>query len=41
MEAQGLGPTITVSMPVVAQPGPVWLEQRLAGVVGELRNTQT
>ncbi|KJH43352.1 cache domain protein [Dictyocaulus viviparus] len=34
MEAQGLGPTITISLPIVTKPNNIWLGQRIAGIAG-------
>ncbi|KAK5981172.1 hypothetical protein GCK32_013392, partial [Trichostrongylus colubriformis] len=34
MEAQGLGPTITISLPVVTKPDGIWNGQRIAGIAG-------
>ncbi|KIH56878.1 cache domain protein, partial [Ancylostoma duodenale] len=34
MEAQGLGPTITISLPIVTRPDGIWAGQRVAGIAG-------
>nr|CDJ98359.1 VWA N-terminal and Cache domain containing protein [Haemonchus contortus] len=34
MEVQGLGPTITISLPIVTKPDGIWLGQRIAGIAG-------
>ncbi|EYC43709.1 hypothetical protein Y032_0483g2295 [Ancylostoma ceylanicum] len=34
MEAQGLGPTITISLPIVTKPDGIWAGQRVAGIAG-------
>ncbi|KAK6022079.1 cache domain protein, partial [Ostertagia ostertagi] len=34
MEVQGLGPTITISLPIVTKPEGIWLGQRIAGIAG-------
>lgn len=34
MEVQGLGPTITLSLPIVTKPDGVWAGQRIAGIAG-------
>ncbi|KAJ1346969.1 hypothetical protein KIN20_001904 [Parelaphostrongylus tenuis] len=34
METQGLGPTITLSLPIVSKPDGIWLGQRIAGIAG-------
>uniref|UniRef100_A0A158P8Y0 VWFA domain-containing protein n=1 Tax=Angiostrongylus cantonensis TaxID=6313 RepID=A0A158P8Y0_ANGCA len=34
METQGLGPTITISLPIVSKPDGIWLDQRIAGIAG-------
>ncbi|KAK6738793.1 hypothetical protein RB195_020726 [Necator americanus] len=34
METQGLGPTITISLPVVTKPDGIWSGQRIAGITG-------
>ncbi|WKX97787.1 hypothetical protein Q1695_013454 [Nippostrongylus brasiliensis] len=34
MEVQGLGPTITLSLPIVTKPDGVWFGQRIAGIAG-------
>lgn len=35
MEAQGLGPTITISLPIVTKPDGIWSGQRIAGIAGK------
>ena len=35
MEAQGLGPTVTISLPILPKRGEiVWTQQGLAGIAG-------
>lgn len=36
MEAQGLGPTVTLSLPILTSDQTIWRDQSLAGVVGEI-----